>query len=322
MKPTSKHFKFIKLPLGLKKYTSPLFIVGNLIAAGVEPKESHRLSEVILEQISEEGVEEHDFFELIMAHIPERAQHRFVQLDLFKKYFVSQKSDSPFFLFLGGFTGKTFLSTHLQQHLAINRVLSLDDDKYVVRNKFPDHEHLWKATYEDTHVYEKTVEDFYPRMVERLEENMHDYSMHRKWIYFWEGIYLSPDIIQRFMAQHPQAYSLTVMLIADFEEIKRRYVIRWMTEFGEEYIEKNKDKIDFYLSNIYHIMEQMLKNAEAENVTVIDTWMFEESIDRFYDALHGTIEQVLKQKDLYGWVEKIVDDPAQLQAYIQFLKQK
>lgn len=317
-----KHFKFIQLPLGLKKYTSPLFIVGNLIAAGVEPKKSHKLSEVILEQIPAEGISEHAFFELIMQHIPVKARRRFVQLDLFKKYFVSQKSTSPFFLFLGGFTGKTFLSTHLQQHLAINRVLSLDDDKYVIRSRFPDHDHLWKATYEDTHVYEKTVHDFYPRMVERLEENMHDYSMHRKWIYFWEGIYLSPEIIQKFMSEHPETHSLTVMLIADFEEIKRRYIIRWMTEFGEEYIEKNKEKIDFYLSNIYHIMEQMLKNAENENVTIIDSWMFEETIDRFYDALHARIERILKEKDLFDWVERIVNDPPQLQEYIQFLKKE
>ncbi len=320
MQDIQKHFKYISLPLGIKKYISPLFVVGNLIASGIEPKQSHVLSEKILEEIPHEGMTESEFFELIMRYLPDKAKKRFVQLDMIKKFFVSKKSKAPFFLFLGGFTGKTFLSTHIQQHLAINRVLSLDDDKYIVKQKNPTHEHLWKATYEDIDVWEKTLESFYPRMIERLEENMHDYSMHKKWIYFWEGIYLSPHIIQRFMATHPDAYSLTIMLIPDFEEIKRRYIYRWMTEFGEEFIEKNPKQIEFYVSNIYRIMEVMLKDAEHERCTIINTWMFEETIEKFYDALHNTIEAIARENNIYSWIERVVENPHELKNYINYLK--
>lgn len=315
-----KHYKYITLAHGYKKYISPLFVVGNLIAAGVDPTSSHTLAETILEAIPEDGISESEFFEKILEFLPEDQKYRFVQLDLMKKFFVSSKSNGPLYLFLGGFSGKTFLSTHIQQHLGINRVFSLDDEKYIVKMRNPDHAHLSKATYEDTDVYEKTLESFYPRMKERMDENIHDYTYHKKWVYFWEGIYLSPHILKKLVNHYPQVEHLTIMLIPEFEEIKRRYVIRWMSELGEDYISQNKDTIEFYINNIERIKEVMLQGAKEMDAVIISPHMFEETLKVFYDALHKKLGEVAEKNGITPWIEKVSKTPSALAEYISFLQ--
>jgi 2-phosphoglycerate kinase len=316
----NNHLKYILLPYGNRKTISPMFVVGHLVVAGYTPKRAFDAAERIIEDIPDDGISEADFFGHIIRHIPAIARTRFVTLELMKKFFVSPRARGPLFVFLGGFTGKTFLSTYIQQHLGINRVTALDEEKYIVKQRNPDAEHLKKATYEAPDVYEKTVESFYPRMLERMEEHLHDYSMHKKWVYFWEGIYIYPSIVDRLKEAHPSIYNLTIVLLPDIEEIKRRYKLRWMSEFGASYMRDNASTIEQYLKNVEHIKDVIMDGATSDNCLVISDDMFENVLREFYDKLLWRLDGIAEKNGITPWIANVVEDPTEIVNYETFLE--
>ncbi len=314
--------KFIILPLGYQKSLSPMFIIGNLIASGLKPEKAGILATYIIDDIPETGATEEEFIEIFLSYLPEQAKRRFLTLDMMKKYLVSPRSKSPLFIFLGGFTGKTFLTSYVQQHLGINRVTSLDDEKYYIRKNNPDHEHLSKSTYEEYDTYEKTLEDFYPRMKDRLSENIHDYNDKKKWTYFWEGIYFTADIIEKMKQDFEDIDILCILLIPPFEQIKERYVIRWMSELGRKYIVDNSAKIEQYIKNVEHIKEVMLKNIHnTPECVIIENEYFDDVLGKFYETIHNRLNTIAEREGIAYWIDEVLADRKKLIAYEQFLEE-
>jgi 2-phosphoglycerate kinase len=311
--------KHIILPMGYKKTISPMFIIGNLIASGIEPAMAPALATTIIDSIPENGISENGFFIVILQNLPEEARRRFVILDMMKKFLVSPKSKSPLFMFLGGFTGKTFLTSYLQQHLGINRVISMDDEKYIVRNAEPSATHLWKSTYEESDVYEKTVQSLYPRIKERIDTNIHDYESHKKWTFFWEGIYFTADLMQKLKQDYPQIEFFTVLLIPPFDQIKERYIVRWMSELGRRYIQNNQAQIEKYIQNVEHIQEVMLNNIGNTDIVIIKEPYFDTVLELYYNALTRRLLELAEKNSLTEWIDKVVAQPELLQDYETFL---
>lgn len=320
--PTTQNIKFIKLPLGYRKTLSPMFITGKMIASGLSPEKAGILATYIINDIPEAGCSEEEYFEIFLSYLPEESRRRFLVLDMMIKYLVSPKSKSPLFLFLGGFTGKTFLTSYVQQHLGINRVIALDDDKHGLRQKHPDHKHLFISTYEQRDTYEKTLEDYYPRMKERLQENIRDYHDKKKWTYFWEGIYFTADNVSQLKKDFPESDILCLLLIPPFEMIKDRYVIRWMSELGRKYIENHADKIEEYVGNVEHIKEIILKNFTAcENCVILDKEYFDDVLAQFYGSLHDQLEKIAEREGIAEWIDKVLVDRNAHKDYEKFLEE-
>jgi 2-phosphoglycerate kinase len=312
--------KYILLPLGYKKSVSPMFIIGNLIGSGIKPEVAPSMAASIINDIPETGVSENDFLKMILKNLPEDAKKRFITLDMMKKFLVSPKSKTPLFMFLGGFTGKTFLTSYVQQHLGINRVIAMDDEKYSVREREPEAKHLWKATYEETDVFEKTVESLYPRIKERIETNLHDYESHKKWTFFWEGIYFTGELLLRLQKDYPQAEFFTVLLIPPFEHIKERYVIRWMNELGKKYVQNNQDKIEEYIHNVEHIKEIIMKNLTKAECVVISDPYFDTVLEEFYRSLNKKLYEIAEKNKILPWIDIVLNDPDKMKDYEEFLE--
>lgn len=311
--------KYIILPMGYKKSISPMFIIGNLIGSGIKPEVAPALATAIINVIPETGISENGFLKLILQNLPEDARKRFITLDVMKKFLVSPKSKSPLFMFLGGFTGKTFLTSYVQQHLGISRVIAMDDEKYSVRDREPESTHLWKATYEERDVFEKTVQSLYPRIKERIETNLHDYESHKKWTFFWEGIYFTSDVIIRLQQDYPQAEIFSVLLIPPMEQIKERYIIRWMNELGRKYVQQNQDKIQEYLANVEHIKEVIMKNLPQAGTVVLSDPYFDTVLEEFYKSLNKRLLEIAEKNQLVPWIEMIMADPDKMALYEEFL---
>ncbi len=322
MNSVSFKSKFITLPLGYRKSLSPMFIIGNLIASGLTPEKAGILATYIIDDIPAAGATEEEFIEIFLSYLPETAKRRFLTLDMMKKFLVSPRSKSPLFIFLGGFTGKTFLTSYVQQHLGINRVTALDDEKYYIRKNNPDHEHLYKSTYEEMDTYEKTLEDFIPRMKDRLGENIHDYNDKKKWTYFWEGIYFTAEMIERIKQEYPQIDILCMLLIPPFEQIKERYVIRWMSELGRKYIEDNKTQIDQYIKNVEHIKEVMLKNVDkTPECVIIENEYFDDVLALFYQNVHNRLNTIAEREGIAYWIDQVLADRKKIVDYEKYLEQ-
>lgn len=296
-----------------------MFIIGNLIAAGLSPEKAGLVATYIINDIPEQGISEIDFFKLFLTYLPEESKRRYVLLDLMKKYKVSNKSTTPIFMFLGGFTGKTFLTSYVQQHLGINRVIALDDEKYVVRAREPESKHLWKATYEEPDVYEKTVKSIMPRIIERIQENLHDYESHKKWTFFYEGIYFTTGMVTELQKQYPNTDFFSVLLMPPFEQIKERYIIRWMNELGRKYIENNQDKIADYIKNVENIKKVILRDTKTSNSVIIEEPYFDDCLEQFYANLSEAMEKIAKREKIDHWVKEIVERPEKLSEYESFL---
>ncbi|MCX7996680.1 MAG: hypothetical protein N2691_02860 [Patescibacteria group bacterium] len=312
--------KFIRLPFGFRKSISPMFITGNLIASGLTSEKAGIIATYIIDDIPPEGVSEPEFADLVMSYLPDEGKTRFLTLDLMKKFLVSPRSKSPLFMFLGGFTGKTFLTSYVQQHLGINRVTALDDEKYAMRREHPERTHLFKSTYEEPDVFDKTLEDYYPVMKKRIDENLQEYFDKRKWTYFWEGIYFTADILIRLETEYADIDIFPVFLIPPFEQIKERYIIRWMSELGKKYIEENRQQIDRYIDNVAHIREVILRNVEQSPCVILEAEYFDDVLAQYYSALHNKLSIVAAREGVADWIAAVRADRSRLQEYEQFLQ--
>lgn len=312
--------KFIQLPFGYRKSLSPMFITGNLIASGLSVEKAGIIATYIIGDIPDEGISEDGFLDLFLSYLPEKGRWRFLTLDLMKKYLVSPRSKSPLFMFLGGFTGKTFLTSYVQQHLGINRVTALDDDKYAIRERNPERSHLFKSTYEEWDTYEKTLEDFYPVIRQRIEQNMAEYRDKKKWTYFWEGIYFTAGLTKRLQEELPHTDIMSVFLLPPFEQIKERYVIRWMSELGRRFVEENREKIDGYIRNVEHIREVIVHGVEQTDCVVIEAAYFDDVLATFYESLHARLLSIATREGIQEWIDKVMSDRKYIHDYEYFLE--
>lgn len=296
-----------------------MFITGNLIASGVSPEKSGIIATYIIDDIPDEGASEWDFMNLLLSYLPQSGKRRFLTLDMMKKFLVSPRSRSPLFMFLGGFTGKTFLTSYVQQHLGINRVTALDDDKPAMRRLNPEKTHLFKSTYEEWDVYEKTLEDFYPRIKTRVDEQLQEYADKKKWTYFWEGIYFTADNVTQLEKEYPNIDIFAVFLIPPFELIKERYIIRWMSELGRPFIEENRDTVEKYIANVSHIRDVIVRNVDHSDCVIIEAAYFDDVLSQYYLALHNKLSSIADREGVQGWIDKVLERPEALKDYEQFL---
>lgn len=310
--------KYIRVGGHLRYHLSPLILSSSFIPAGLPIVSAYKLAEKIINQVPVEGLRDDEFFSLIVKSMPQQALLRYVTFELMKKFLVSPKSKNPFFIFLGGLAGKTLATTYMTQQLGINRVISIDEEKYIVRARFPDQQHLWEATYETQEGYMKTVESLLPRMMEKINDNYHDYTSHKKWCYFWEGIYLSPNALQEISKQYPDMNFLSVTLLPDFNEVKRRYMLRWLSELGAENLKKRRNVIDKYLKNVQAIRSNISPKIQPVATFVVKTTILEDTLSIFYAVLYEKLKD-LANKEIPDWIEKVTKDPAQIHTFEAFL---
>jgi 2-phosphoglycerate kinase len=293
---------------------------GNLISSGVPIFDSYALAKKIIDKVPEQGLLQKEMFALTVNELPQENKKNYVLVELAKRYFVSKKSSNPFFILIGGMGGKSTATSYLTQHLNITSVIDLDEEKRVLRSKFPDREHLYKATYESEETYLKIVESLLPSIVEKFTHNIHDYTYHKKWSYIWEGIYITPSLLSEIPKKYPSTQFLNVFFMTPLEEVKSRYMYRWYSEFGADAFTKEKEKIDSYLKNIENIYTYLLKEAEHSSIKIhiIDDILVEDQLKHFYSILQKKLEEI--SESMYaGWVEKIVLNPTEITKFNDFL---
>ncbi|NTU47231.1 hypothetical protein HGA88_06400 [Candidatus Roizmanbacteria bacterium] len=311
--------KYMIVHPGINSYLSPFMLSGSLIASGMHVETAYSTAKKIIADVPGDGVSESKLFQIMVEHIPQKNRIRYTTLFLIKRFLMSPKSKSPLFIFLGGLAGKTTLTTYLVQHLGINRVISIDEEKYIVRSRSPELEHLWQPTYESIEGYIQTYQSMIPRMREKLDENYHDYHDHKKWCYFWEGIYLLPSVLDQILSDHPEMYFLSIFSLPEIDEIRNRYMHRWLMEQGLQKLKKTKNIIDSYLENIEAIRSTIKQELPPVASFVIESKSFEEQLEIFYGCLHQKITDIANEK-FPGWVERIVQNPKDLTVFQRFLE--
>lgn len=321
MRGNRPHTKFVKHDWDLIDRLSPLILSGSLIASGFSASRAQQMASRVIRKVPEAGIRDEDFVALVASHLPKTHKTRYLTLEVGKRYLTSRRSRSPLFVFIGGLGGKTLLAAHLAQQLSLERVLAVDGEKSLVRTLNPEKQHLWRASYESASVYARTVKSILPRLLERLGENLHDYQHHRKWCYLWEGIYLSPKALKKLLAAYPTIYFLSVLVLPDFPEIKRRYLVRWLSELGAEKLESQSNLIySRYLKNIKVMRSRISQETDSLASFVIRALDFEESLQAFYVCLYQRLSEIVEQ-EVPGWLERIVEDPKLLGEYKKFLQE-
>jgi 2-phosphoglycerate kinase len=312
--------KFINTSSGLRDYLSPLMLCGRFIVAGLTVPAAYRFANSIIGQVPDEGITHAEFFNLIVKKLPKEARLRYVTYELGKKYLLSPRSKSPLFIFIGGLAGKSVNTTYITEHLGITRVVSLDNERHNLRKQYPDQKHIFKATYESMAVFTKTIHTLMPHMVDKIELQMNDYNDFKKWCYLWEGIYITPETLKKLFKKSPAISVLSVFFLPDFEEIKKRYLLRWVSELGLKKLQKRKNIIDKYLKNIQAIRGEISENNTPIASFVIESSILEESLAAFYACLYQKLKDIT-DKEAPGWVEKVAKDPTKMEGYEKFLQQ-
>lgn len=309
--------KFIHIN-GIRDYLSPLILSGSLTIAGVSVADAIKLASAIIEKTPDSGLEKNDFVNLIISELSGETKKRYIRLELVKKFILSGKSKSPLFIFISGLTGKTLLSNYVAQHLGVNQTIAIDNEKYSLVNPAEEQAYLWKATYESPEGYIKTVEKIMPRLDYMIDRNIFDFNRYRKWCYLWEGIYLSPVAVKKLFSKYEKIYYLSVFVLPKFEDIKRHYLLRWQSELGIEHLSKRKNIIDKYLENIEAIRGHIAKNIDPVASFVIESPFFEERLTIFYGLLQQKFKDIT-DKEFPGWVEKIADNPENINEFNRIL---
>ena len=309
--------RFIKSN-GILRIISPLLLSGKLIASGIMIQRAYGLAESIIAEVPAEGLTNYELFTLTVKHLPDENKIRYVTLELVKEFLTSPKSKNPLFIFLGGLSGKSTLANLVVQQLGIEQPIAFDNEKYHIAKPGESKPFLWKATYESAHGYVKTVEAMYPHLLWMMGRNLFDYKRYKKWCYFWEGIYLSSQILRRIHENYPNIYYLSVFNLPKFSDIKRQYLLRWQNELGLEQLKKRKNIIDQYLKNVKAIRSNITKGMEPIASFVIESSVLEERLTIFYAILYQRLKDIA-DKEISGWVEKVTKRPELIKSYKKFL---
>jgi mannosylglucosylglycerate synthase len=306
------------LTRGLKNNLSPLLLSGKLVACGVPVQNAYNLAELIIDQVPEKGVTGDEFFRLILENLHNEIRERYITIELGKEYLVSDKCNSPLFIFIGGMAGKTTLSNFVVQQLGISQPIVFDNEKYRIAKPGKSKPFLWKATYETKHGYERTTEVMYPYLAAMIERNLFDYKRYKKWCYFWEGIYLSSGIVQRLHGRFPGINYFSVFNLPKLDDIKKQYILRWQNELGAEKLEKKKNVIDRYLENVSAIRSHIAENLDPVASFVIESSVLEERLNIFYTLFYQRIKDIT-DKEIPGWVERVSQNPGEITEFRKFL---
>ncbi len=304
---------------GLKTIISPLLLQGKLVASGVRFGDAYELAESIISEVPDGGISAEDYFVYVVKRLPEQFRKRFVTIELAKEFLVSQKAKSPLFVFLGGLAGKTSLSNLVVNQLGINQPVAFDNEKYHIADPKKSKSYLWKATYESSSGYIKTVEAIYPYLVEMIERNLFDYKRYKKWCYFWEGIYLSSEIVKKLQKSHSGLYYLSIFILPKFEDVRKQYILRWQEELGVERLKERRNEIDKYLNNVSAIRSHIKQNLDPIASFVIESPLLEERLSAFHAILYQRLSDIL-DKEAPNWTANVMADPTKLKAFQKWLR--
>lgn len=305
---------------GIKTIVSPYILSGKLIASGVRAGEAYDLAELIIDEIPDKGLGNDSFFQLVCRKLPTEIKNRYVTLEMMSDFLKSDKAKSPLFIFIGGLAGKTSLSNVIVDNLGVNQPLAFDNEKFRIADPDKSKSFLWKATYESSEGYIKTVEAMYPYMLSILDRLYFDYKRYKKWCYLLEGIYLSSEIIKKLNNNHKDIYLLSVFVLPRFGEIKKRYVLRWQEELGIEKLKVRKNIIDKYLNNVGAIRMHIKKNLDPVASFVIESPVLEERMSSFYAILYQKLKSIA-DAEIPGWMEKISRNPSLVKEFKTFLNE-
>jgi len=314
---TERSERFIRTN-GVKSHISPLLLSGSLIASGVPMSQAYGLAESIISYVPEEGIDKKEVFSLFISQLSGEVRERYVTLGMVREFLISPRSSSPLFIFIGGLAGKTTLANYIVQQLNISQSIAFDNEKYHLAKPGESEPYLWKATYESASGYIKTVKALYPSLLSMIARNIFDYGRYKKWCYLWEGIYLCSDIVRCLQEKFDKIYYLSIFNLPEFEDIKAQYVIRWQRELGTEKLQKRKNIIDKYLNNVQAIRSRIQDNLNPIASFVIESSVIEERLSIFYALLCQRLKTIA-DKEMPGWIEKVVKDPKMVAQYRQFL---
>jgi 2-phosphoglycerate kinase len=219
---------------------------------------------------------------------------------------------------MGGLAGKTTISTYIANQLAISRIIAIDELKNFARKGNEEKKFLFPATYESVPYYKKTVDFLLPFLIDKLKMNVKESTHYKKWSYFWEGIYLSAHTLDKVKETYPNLFSYTVFLLPPFAEIKRRYMLRWASERGEETLTTQKETFQEYVKNLKTIYELLQKESKESKITIISAVLLEDQLEQFYKGLHGYFEQLSKTV-IPGWIEKVMKNSSSISEYNEYL---
>ena len=315
---SQKSRKYIKMN-GVRSVASPLLLTGKLIAAGVPIQHAYEYAESVIGNIQNNIITSEEFFILIVRYLPDEYKKRYVTLEIAKDYLMSSKSSSPLFIFLGGMAGKTTLSNFVVEQLSIDQPVAYDREKYHIAKPGESAPFLWKATYESQKGYLKTVNILYPHFVQMINRCLFDFKRYKKWCYFWEGIYLTGDLVKKLHEENKKINYLSVFILPKFSDIKKQYIIRWQNEMGTEKLRKRRNIIDKYLKNVSAIRSHIASNMDPIASFVIESNVLEERLSTFYGILYQRLKDIT-DKEIPGWVEKISGKPELIRKYKKFLK--
>jgi mannosylglucosylglycerate synthase len=303
---------------GVRSIVSPLILSGKLIASGVLVQKAYDFSESIISEIPEGTITNNEFFAIVANHLDGEIRKRFVTFELMRDFFTSGRCNGPLFIFFGGLAGKTTLSNFIVQHLNINQSISLDNEKFRITEIEGSKPYLKKATYESSDGYVKTIEALYPYIQEKVERCLFDYSKYKKWCYFMEGIYLSPDILKKLKEKNGDMYYLSVFNLPKFEDVKKQYLLRWQNELGISKLKERRNIIDGYLKNVSAIRAHLSKNVDAVASFVIESSILEERLTIFYAILYQKL-LTIADREIPGWIDKVSQKPSLIKKYKEFL---
>jgi len=311
--------KFVQAGGNLMNEISPLMLSGSLIASGVPFADAYERALAIVNLVPDSGISNEDYIALVINFLSGEEKVRYVVLKLVKLYLLSKKNSSPFFIFIGGMGGKTILGNYIAPHLRISQAIAIDNEKYRIVDPSKDQDYLWKATYESAEGYVKTVEALTPWMMKMLDRNRFDFRRFRKWCYLWEGICLTPKSVKELMSKAKRVHHLSVFILPAFDDIRKRYLIRWQEELGIEQLKKRRNIIDRYLQNIQVIRSHIADHIDPVASFVIGSTLLEERLEAFYALLYQKLKDIA-DSNIKGWVEKIAEDPKRIKKFTNFLE--
>ncbi|PJA14949.1 hypothetical protein CO112_02065 [Candidatus Dojkabacteria bacterium CG_4_9_14_3_um_filter_150_Dojkabacteria_WS6_41_13] len=314
---TDNSEKYIKTN-GIRTIVSPLMLSSRLATCGILFQQSYDLAETIISEIPEGASTSDQLFALVANNLTGETRKRYVTIEVMKEFFISPKSEKPLFIFLGGLAGKTLMANFVVQQLGINQSISLDNEKLRIANQKDSKPYLWKATYESPEGYLKTITDLYPFILEKVQRCLFDYSRYKKWCYFLEGIYLSPTILKKLCESDKRMYYLNILNLPKYQDIKNQYLVRWQNELGVSVLKKHMNTFNQYLKNVHSIRIHLSKNIDSNSSYIIESSILEERLSIFYLTLYKKLYEIA-EKEIPGWIEKIVEEPNKIGQYRKFL---